>query len=105
MFTLNTGTLTLRTGRLTLQDGIEIADDAVLNNLSEVYTYSTVSTGTINGNGTIWAHVTSKHIGGTVAPLQTIIYYGDTIISRRYLQIMSGSCVVTRPTGHGDIIS
>jgi hypothetical protein len=104
MLTRKNGTLTLRKGRRTL-DGIIITDKAVLKNTSELYTYSTVSEGTIEGNGTIWAHVTSKHIGGVIAPLQTIIYYGDTIISRRYLQIMSGSCVITIPSGHGDIVT
>lgn len=98
------GTLTLRNGRRTI-DGIFITEDAVINNRAEIYTYSTVSEGTINGNGTLWAHVTSKPIGGIIATLQTIIYYGDTIISLRYLQIMSGSCVITSPTGHGNIVS
>jgi hypothetical protein len=81
-----------------------ITDNAVLNNLAQLYTYSTISEGTINGNGTIWAHVTSKHIGGVIATLQTIIYYGD-IINRRYLQIMSGSCVITIPSGHGNVVT
>jgi uncharacterized protein (DUF1697 family) len=98
------GILTLRTGRRTI-DGILISENAAVDNRSELYTYSTVSEGIIAGNGTIWAHVSSKPIGGAISVLQTIIYYGDTIISRRYLQIMSGSCVITSPAGHGNIVS
>jgi hypothetical protein len=104
MLTLINATLTLRSGRLNV-DGVTLDENAVLNNRAELYTYSTASEGTITGNGTIWAHVTSKPIGGVIDVLQTIIYYGDTIISKRYLQIMSGSYVITSPEGHGNIVS
>jgi hypothetical protein len=68
------GTLTLRNGRRTI-DGIIITENAVLDNRAELYTYSTLSEGVIEGNGTLWAHVTSKPIGGGIDALQVIIYY------------------------------
>ena len=76
---------------------------ASLRNDAEVYTHTFVSHGEIKGRGTIWAHVSSKPIGGNIAPLHTIIYYGAQVIKRRYLQIMDGSFVVSASVGHGDI--
>ena len=104
MLTLRNGTLTIRKGRLTVKD-LVIESGATLQNDAEVYTYTTISDGTINGNGTLWAHVTSKHIGGLIAPLQTILYYGYEAVLRRFLQITSGSYAVTSPSGHGDVVS
>jgi hypothetical protein len=68
------GTLTLRNGRRTI-DALLITEDAVINNRAEIYTYSTVSEGTINGNGTLWAHISSRPIGGVISTLEVIIYY------------------------------
>jgi hypothetical protein len=74
MQTRTNGTLTLRTGRRTI-DGIFIDSTAVVRNDAELYTYSTVSEGTIEGNGTLWAHITSRPIGGIISTLEVIIYY------------------------------
>lgn len=101
MLTLYDGELTVREGRLTI-DELFIDEEAILKNDAETYTYATVSAGMIDGKGTLWAHVSSKAIGGLVAPLQTIIYYGIQVVTRRYLQLMSGSYAVSTPSGHGD---
>ena len=103
MLTLHDGTLTIRSGRLTV-DGLLIEEGATLHNDAEVYTHTTLSEGTINGSGTLWAHVSSKAIGGAIAAIQTIIYYGQAV-RRRFLQIQSGGYVVTSPSGHGTVVS
>jgi hypothetical protein len=74
MQTRHTGTLTLRTGRRTL-DGLIIESTATVHNDSEIYSHDFVSEGTIEGNGTIWAHISSKPVGGTIDPFQIIIFY------------------------------
>jgi hypothetical protein len=104
MLTINSGTLTINSGRLTV-DGLLIEPGAALHNDAEVYTTTTVSDGEITGNGTLWAHIACKAIGGVIAPLHTIIYYGYQAVKRRFLQIQSGSCVVTSPSGHGTVVS
>jgi hypothetical protein len=71
----DSGTLTLQNGRRTLHDGIIISENAALDNRAELYTHDFVSEGTITGDGTIWAHISSKPIGGVISTLQVIIYY------------------------------
>jgi hypothetical protein len=70
----NSGTLTLRNGRRTV-DGITIEAGATVHNDAEIHAYTVVSEGTISGSGTLWAHITSKPIGGVISTLQVIIYY------------------------------
>jgi hypothetical protein len=74
MQTRHNGTLTLKTGRRTI-DGIILESAATVLNNSEIYSHDFVSEGIIAGNGTIWAHVSSKPIGGAVSTLQVVIYY------------------------------
>lgn len=105
MWTIKDGNeLTIREGRLTL-DELVVEPGATVRNDSEIFTYTTLSEGEIAGRGTLWAHVSSKAIGGAIAPLQTIIYYGLQMIKRRYLQMMDGSYAVSAPSGHGTTIS
>ncbi|HBT78350.1 MAG TPA: hypothetical protein DEB39_15820 [Planctomycetaceae bacterium] len=94
--------LTIREGRLTVEE-LCIEAGAIVKNDSEIYTYTTLSEGSLIGKGTLWAHISSKVIGGIVAPLQTVIYYGYQTVKRRYWQIMSGSYAVSAPSGHGSI--
>jgi hypothetical protein len=95
------GKLTLRNGRRTI-DGIFIESSAIVRNDAELYTYSTVSEGTIEGNGTLWAHVTSRPIGGVISTLEVIIYYPidksfvlpivfGALVSENNLQLPEGS--------------
>ena len=104
MLTLRTGTLTIRTGRLTV-DAVHIDEGATLHNDAEVYTRDFTSNGAIAGTGTAWAHVSSKHIGGEIAALQTVIYYGHQDVDRRFIQIQTVGYVITSPSGHGSIVS
>ncbi|MDR0704748.1 MAG: hypothetical protein LBF88_07130 [Planctomycetaceae bacterium] len=69
------GTLTLRNGRRTFLDGITIGEAATVHNDAEIHAYTVVSQGTIAGSGTLWAHITSRPIGGVIDTLQVIIYY------------------------------
>lgn len=101
MLILHEGELAIQEGRL-MVDELAIEKNAIVRNESEIYTYTTVSEGEIVGKGTLWAHISSKAIGGVIAPLQTIIYYGIQTIKRRYIQLMSGSYIASTSTGHGD---
>jgi hypothetical protein len=92
MQTRTNGTLTLRTGRRTI-DGIFIDSAAVVRNDSELYTHTTVSEGTIEGNGTLWAHISSRPIGGVISTLEVIIYY--PIDKSFVLPIVIGALVST----------
>lgn len=75
MRTLFNGTTTRRTGRLEL-DAIEIHDEATFVNQATVHTWTTVSSGSIQGTGTWWARRdTSRPIGGTIDAGQVIIYW------------------------------
>ena len=99
MLTLRNGTLTIREGRLTLHDGLVIDAGATLHNDAEVYTHTTISYGEIAGNGTLWAWwVTSEFIGGIIGTSQTVVYYGDRPVDSKWIQVMSGSIIVTPPT-------
>lgn len=104
MQTRRNGILTLRRGRRTL-DGIHVENGAAVQNDAEMYTYATRSEGEILGTGTLWAHVSSRPVGGTVAALHTVIYYGEQYVTQRYIQIMSGSFTVSSPSGDGSIVS
>ncbi len=72
MFTLRKGELTIRKGRLTTDMTVEAG--ASLRNDGEVFTHALISHVEIKGRGTLWTHVSSKPVGGTVDPLQIIIY-------------------------------
>jgi hypothetical protein len=95
MQTRHNGTLTLRNGRRTI-DGILIEDAAAVRNESELYTYTTLSDGTIEGKGTWWAHVSSKTIGGIIDVQQVVIYY--PVEENFIVPIVIGMLVSTKNT-------
>jgi hypothetical protein len=90
MQTRYNGILTLRNGRRTV-DGMVIESAATVHNNAELYTHDCVSEGTIAGTGMLWAHITSRHIGGEIGTLQVIIYY--PVPERFVLPIVFGTLV------------
>jgi hypothetical protein len=74
MQTRHNGILTIHNGRRTV-DGITIEAAAEVRNDAEIYTHTAISEGSITGTGTLWAHITSKPIGGVIGAMQVIIYY------------------------------
>jgi hypothetical protein len=95
MQTRYNGTLTLRHGKRTL-DGILVAENAVIDNHAEIYTYTTLSAGIITGAGTWRAHVTSRPIGGLIDVQQIVIYY--PVDAHFVLPIVVGMLVSTKNT-------
>lgn len=98
--------LLIKNGTLKVQGGTDstklyakdllIEENGVLENDGKVYTETTVSYGTINGSGELWAWwKTSEFIGGVIDAAQTVVYYGDRPVDRRWIQIMSGSIIVS----------
>lgn len=101
MLTLRTGTLTIRKGRLTV-GALRVESGATLRNDAEVYTTTTVSDGVISGTGTLWAHVSSRPIGGEIFSTQIIIYW--PVDKRLVLPICYGGLVcIPKATGDGEL--
>ena len=97
MLTIRAGTLTLREGRLTV-DALPIDEGTTLHNDAEVYTRDFTSNGAITGTGTTWAWwETSEFIGGFIDAAQNVVYYGDRPVDANWVQVMSGSIIVTPP--------
>ena len=100
MITLRKGTLTIREGRLTADICVEAG--ATLRNDAEVYTHTTLSDGEIAGSGTLWAHVTSKPIGGMIDDSQVIIYWPK--VAALVLPMPFGNLFsIQKQTGHGEL--
>lgn len=95
MLILRDEKLVIRSDRLRT-DELSIEDDGVLENQGVVYTTTTVSSGSINGSGTIFAWwVTSEFIAGDIDENQHVIYYGDRPVELSWIQVATGSIVVT----------
>ncbi len=102
MFTLRNGELTIRKGRLTCDMTVEAG--ASLRNDAEVFSHTFVSHGEIKGRGTIWAHVSSKPIGGVVDPLQIIIYWPKEAAAKFVLPVCCGNLFsIPKQTGDGEL--
>lgn len=74
MFVLKSGELRIRNGTFSVSE-LQIEEGATLCNEAEVRTHTTVSAGEIRGHGTLWAHVSSKFIGGVIDRYQIVIYW------------------------------
>ena len=83
-------------------DALIIKEGATVINDGEIYTHTTVSEGEIKGKGTLWAHVSSKAIGGTIDENQVVIYWPRVL--GLVLPIVFGNLFsLPKQTGEGEL--
>ena len=102
MQTRYNGTLTRYGGRLEL-DEIILHENATVVNYGVIFTWTTISSGKIEGRGEWWARYdTSRPIGGEIASTQIIIYWP---FDRRFtLPVVYGGLVcIPKLKGDGGI--